>query len=177
MEVAMQQQWSDILLDAMWDVRQRLLLVTPRLLAALTVILVAWIAAALVRRITARVLRAADLDVRCARWGLTGILHRGGHRPSLTDVIGRVVYWAILLIGLLMVVDILDMRGTAGAVGVLLSFLPHVIVAVVVMVGGWILAQFVAQAVLIAAVNAQVAGATLLATVVRGLLLTVASAP
>jgi hypothetical protein len=86
------------------------------------------------------------------------------------------VYWAILLVALLMVVDILDMRGTAGAVGVLLAFLPHLVVAVVVLVGGWMLAHFLAQAVLIAAVNAQVAGATLLATVVRWLVLTVAGA-
>jgi hypothetical protein len=171
----MQQQWSDLVLDAMRDVGHRLLFVTPRLLAALTVIVAAWAIAAVVRRVTTRVLRAADLDVRCVRWGLTGFIGRG-HRPSPTDFIARLVYWAILLVGLLVVVDILDMRGTAGAVGVLLAFLPHVIVAVAVLVGGWMLAQFLAQAVLIAAVNAQVAGASLLATMVRWLVLTVASA-
>ena len=86
------------------------------------------------------------------------------------------MYWAILLVGLLMAVDALDMPGTRGAVGVLLAFLPHVIVAVLVVVGGWMLAQFLAQAVLIAAVNAQVAGASLLAAAVRWLVLTVAGA-
>jgi mechanosensitive ion channel-like protein len=176
MEVAMQQQWSDIVLDAMRGVGHRILFVTPRLLAALTVILAAWAIAALVRRVTVRVLRAADLDVRCARWGLTGIISRGSHRPSAIEFVARLVYWAILLVGLLMVVDILDMRGTAGAVGVLLAFLPHVLVAVVVVVGGWVLAQFLAQAALIAAVNAQVGGASLLAAAVRWLVLTVAAA-
>jgi hypothetical protein len=174
----MGQQWSDIVLDAMRDVGHRILFVTPRLLAALTVVLAAWAIAALVRRVTTRLLRAADLDVRWARWGLTGIVGRRGHghRPSATEFLGRLVYWLILLIGLLMVVDILDMRGTAGAVGVVLAFLPHVLVAVVVLVGGWILAHFLAQAVLIAAVNAQVSGASVLATVVRWLVLTVAGA-
>jgi hypothetical protein len=176
MEVAMQQQWSDIVLDAMRDVGQRLLFVTPRLLAALTLILLGWVAAALVRRITTRVLGAADLDVRCARWGLTGVLGRGGHRPSPTELLGRLVYWAIFLVGLLMAVEALEMPGTAGAVGVMLAFLPHVIVAVLVVVGGWMLAQFLAQAVLIAAVNAQVAGASLLAAAGRWLVLTVAGA-
>ena len=47
----MQQQWSDIVLDAMRDVGQRLLYVTPRLLAALTLILLAWAVASLVRRV------------------------------------------------------------------------------------------------------------------------------
>lgn len=172
----MQQQWSDIVLDAIRDVGHRILFVTPRILAALTLILLGWIVAALVRRVTVRILTAADLDVRCARWGLTGVIGRAGHRPALTELLGRLVYWAIVLVSLLMAVEALEMPGTQGAVGVLLAFLPHVIVAVLVVVGGWMLAQFLAQAVLIAAVNAQVAGATLLATAVRWLVLTVAAA-
>jgi Mechanosensitive ion channel, conserved TM helix len=176
MEVAMQQQWSDIVLDAMRDVGHRILIVTPRLLAALTLILLGWAVAAVVRRVTIRVLAAADLDVRCARWGLTGVLGRGGHRPSPTELLGRLVYWAIFLLGLLMAVEALEMPGTRGAVGVLLAFLPHVLIAVLVVVGGWMLAHFLAQAVLIAAVNAQVAGASLLAAAVRWLVLTVAAA-
>src|SRR5262245_33082063 len=156
----MQQQWSDIVLDAMRDVGHRLLVATPRLLAVLTLILLGWVVAALVRRITTRVLSAAGLDVRCARWGVTGVIGRGGHRPSPTELLGRLVYWAIFLVALLMAVDALGMPGTAGAVGALLAFMPHVIVAVLVIVGGWVLAQFLAQAALIAAVNAQVAGAS-----------------
>jgi hypothetical protein len=176
MEVTMQQQWSDIVLDAIRDVGHRILFVTPRILAALTLIFLGWVIAALVRRITVRVLTAANLDVRCARWGLTGVLSRPGHRPALTELLGRLVYWAIFLVSLLMAVEALEMPGTQGAVGVLLAFLPHVIIAVLVVVGGWMLAQFLAQAVLIAAVNAQVAGATLLATAVRWLVLIVAAA-
>jgi len=172
----MQQQWSDIVLDAIRDVGHRILLVTPRLLAALTLILLGWVVAALVRRVAVRVLAAADLDVRCARWGLTGVLGRSGHRPSPTELLGRLAYWAIFLVGLLMALEALEMPGTRGAVGVVLTFLPHVIVAVLVVVGGWMLAQFLAQAVLIAAVNAQVAGASLLAASVRWLVLTVAAA-
>jgi hypothetical protein len=176
MEVAMQQEWSDIVLDAIRDVGHRLLVVTPRLLAALTLILLGWAVAALVRRVALRIMSAADLDARCVRWGLSGALGRSGHRLSPTELVGRLVYWAIFLVGLLMAVEALEMPGTRGAVGTLLAFLPHVIVAVLVVVGGWMLAQFLAQGVLIAAVNAQVAGASLLAAAVRWLVLTVAAA-
>jgi Conserved TM helix len=157
-------------------VGQRLLFVTPRLLAALTLILLAWAIASLARRVTTRILGAAGLDARWARWGLGGVLGRGPYRPSPTELVGRLMYWGIFLVGLLMAVEALEMPGTRGAVGVLLAFLPHVIVAVLVVVGGWMLAQFLAQAVLITAVNAQVAGASLLAAAVRWLVLTVAGA-
>jgi hypothetical protein len=176
MEVAMEQQWSDIVLDAMRDVGHRILFVTPRILAAVTLILLGWIVAALVRRLTVRILAAANLDVRAARWGVTGVLGRSGHRPSPTELVGRVVYWALFLVGLLMALEALEMPGTGGALAALLAFLPHVLVAVLVLAGGWVLAQFLAQAVLITAVNAQVAGASLLAALVRWLVLIVAGA-
>jgi Conserved TM helix len=175
MEVAMQQEWTDIVVDAMREVGHRILFVMPRLAAALTLILLGWAVAALVRRATTRILAAANLDVRCARWGLTGVLGRA-YRPSPTELVGRLVYWAIFLVGLLMAVEALEMPGTQGAVGAVLTFVPHVIVAVLVVAGGWMLAHFLAQAVLIAAVNAQVAGASLLAASVRWLVLIVASA-
>ena len=172
----MQQEWSDIVVDALRDVALRILFVTPRLLAALTLILLAWIVAALVRRVTIRVLTAANLDVRCARWGLGGVLGRGGHRLSPTELLGRLAYWAVLFVGLLTAVQALEVPGTSGAAAALLVFLPHVIVAALVVVSGWVLAQFLAQAVLIAAVNAQVAGASLLSAVSRWLVLGVAAA-
>ena len=172
----MQEQWSDIVFDAMRDVGHRLLAATPRLLAVLTLILLGWAVAAVARRITVRLLSAASLDVRCARWGLGGVFGRGGHRMSPTALLGRLAYWAIFLVGLLMAVEALEMPGTRGAVGVLLAFIPHVIVAMLVVVGGWMLAQFLAQGVLITAVNAQVSGASLLAAVVRWLVLIVAAA-
>ena len=172
----MQQEWSDIVLDAMRDVARRILFVTPRLLAALTLILLAWAVAALVRRVVVRVLGAANLDVRCARWGLGSVLGRGGHRLSPTDLLARLAYWAILFVGLLTAVEALEMPGTTGLAAALLAFLPHVIVAALVVISGWLLAQFLAQAVLITAVNAQVPGPSLLATVSRWLVLSVAAA-
>jgi hypothetical protein len=176
MEVAMQQQWSNIVFDAMREVGQRLLVATPRVLAALTLLLLAWVVATLARRVTTRILRAADMDARVTRWGLGGVLGRGGVRPSPSELFGRLLYWAIFLVGLLMTVEALEMPGTRGVAAIVLAFLPHVIIAVLVVVGGWMLAQFLAQAVLITAVNAQVAGASLLAAVVRWLVLIVAGA-
>ena len=58
----MQQQWSNIVLDAMREVGQRLLVATPRVLAALTLLLLAWVVASLARRVTTRILRAADME-------------------------------------------------------------------------------------------------------------------
>jgi hypothetical protein len=172
----MPQTWMDIVLTAVQDVGRRLAFVAPRLLAALTLVALGWAAALLVRRVTIRLLRAADLDGRCTRAGLTSVLTRSGIRAVPSELVGMLVFWTLFLIGVLMALEALEMPGTAGALGVALAFLPHVFVAILVLIGGWALAQFLGQATLIAAVNAQIAGASLLAATVRWLLLTVAGA-
>jgi hypothetical protein len=167
----MRETWTDILLNSFREVVQRLALVAPRLLAAVTLVLVGWILAAVARRLTVRILQAADLDARCRRWGLTATLNRSGVRQPPTVLLGRLIFWTIFVVALLMGIEALEMPATAGLVAAVLRFLPNLIVAALVMVIGWLLANFLGQAALIGAVNAQVAGAPLIAGAVRWLVL------
>ena len=167
----MREAWTDILMTSLREVAHRLALVAPRLLATVTLILVGWVMAAVARRLTVRILQAADLDGRCRRWGLTATLSRSGVRQPPTVLVGRLIFWTIFLVALLMGIEALEMPATAGLVAVVLRFLPNLIVAVLVMAIGWLLANFLGQAALIGAVNAQVAGAPLIAGAVRWLVL------
>lgn len=172
----MREAWADVLMTSFREVVQRLALVTPRLVALLALVLAGWLVAALARRLTLRILRAADFDGRCGRWGLTATLVRGGMRQSPAALVGRLVFWTMFLVALLMGVETLEVPATAGLVAVFLRFLPNLLVAAIVMVAGWLLANFLAQAVLIGAVNAQVAGAPLIAGAVQWLVLVFAGA-
>ncbi len=172
----MRETWTDLLLTSFREVMHRLAQVTPRLLAMLTLVLLGWVAAVLARRVTGRVLRAGDFDGRCARWGLTRILARRGARRPPSDLAGEVVFWTLFLVGVLMGIEVLEIPAAKGLAAVILGFLPNLIVAGLVMVIGWILAHFLAQSALIAAVNAQVAGAPLVAGAVRWLVLIFAGA-
>jgi hypothetical protein len=172
----MQQAWTDILISSFQEVLHRLGAVTPRLFAMLTLVLVGWIVAIIARRLTVRLLAAADLDARSARWGLTLTWARAGVIPSPTALVGHLVFWILLLLALLMGVEALELPATAGLVAPVLRFLPNLIVACLVMVAGWVLANFLSQAALIGAVNAQVAGAPLVAWAVRWLVLVFAGA-
>ena len=82
----------------------------------------------------------------------------------------------LLLLAVLMGVEALELPATAGLVALVLRFLPNLVVAGLVMIAGWVLANFLSQAALIGAVNAQVAGAPLIAGAVRWLVLVFAGA-
>jgi len=172
----MRDAWSDVLVTSFRDVVERLAHVAPRLLAMVVVILLGWVVAAIVRRLTVRVFRMADLDARCARWGLTASLSRSGIGQPPSQVIGQLVFWTIFFVAILTSVEALEMPATAGMAAGVVRFLPNLVIAILVWMVGWLLANFMAQTVLIAAVNAQVALAPLIAGAVRWLVLVFAGA-
>lgn len=172
----MRDAWSDILVTAFREVVQRLSLVAPRLLAMLTLVILGGIVAALARRLTVRLLRAFDLDGRSVRWGLASGLARGGIRLPPSQAIGHLIFWTLFLVAILMGIEALEMPATSGLVAVVVRFLPNLAIAIIVWMVGWLLANFMAQTVLIAAVNAQVALAPLIAGAVRWIVLVFASA-
>ncbi len=167
----MPKSWAEILADSFHEAARRLLLVAPRLLAMLTLVVLGLVVASLLRRAAVRVLRVTRFDTASARWGLTGALARLGIRQTPSVLVGEIVFWTFFLIGVLMGVDALEMPVAESLVTMLVWFLPNLIVAVGVMLAGWLLANFLSQAALIAAVNAQVAGAPLIAFAVRWMVL------
>ena len=172
----MRETWTEILVTSFREVMHRLAQVTPQILAMLALIVLGLTVGAVARRLAVRILQAVDFDRRCGRWGLTTALTRAGFRESPSLLTGRLIFWTIFLVALLMGIQALEMPATAGLVGMALRFLPDLIVAGLVMVTGWVLANFLGQAALIGAVNAQVAGAPLIAAAVRWMVLVFAGA-
>jgi hypothetical protein len=167
----MRDSWADILVRAFQDVAARLAGFAPRVLAVVTLVLAGWLVAALARKLTIRILRAADADARSARWGLVAALGRTGIRRTPSEVVGQLVFWVIAVIAMLMAIEALDLPAAAGLLSVVIRFLPNLLVAVFIMVVGWLLANFLAQALLIFIVNAQLTGGPALAGILRWLVI------
>jgi hypothetical protein len=167
----MRDEWADIVIKSFREVAYRLAAFAPRLLAVLTLVLVGWILAVFARRLAVRVLRAADLDARATQWGLTATLAHTGVRRSLSELVGEVVYWLIFVVALLMAIEALGVPAAVGLAPLVMRFLPNLLVAVFVIVIGWLVANFLAQALLIFIVNARLQGGPLLAAALRWVVL------
>jgi len=167
----MRDTWADILIKSFREVATRLAGFAPRVLAVLTLVLAGWIAAGFARRLAIRILRAADADGRCARWGITATLGHTGIRRPPSELVGQLVFWLIFVVGLLMAIEALEVPAAVGLAPVVIRFLPNLLIAIFVMVVGWLLANFLAQALLIFIVNAQLTGGPLLAGAVRWLVI------
>jgi Mechanosensitive ion channel, conserved TM helix len=147
----------------------------PRLLALAVVLVaaaaVAWIARAMIRRSLQRI----AFDKLTERWGLSEVVEWSPARsPSL--LIAGIVYWLIVLVGLLIGLSTLDPTMTSTLVLRLLNYLPNVFAAVLILAVGAVFARFAARGVLISAVNLHIQWARLLSLGVKWLVIVLAGA-
>jgi len=163
--------WRDLVLTAMHNMSVTLGTVLPSILAMLTLVvlgaLLGWIAGTIVSRLAL----ALGLDQRSRTWGITSALARAGiYRPP-SQVLRLVAFWGIFVIFATMGIDALAIPGAPGATSMLMRFLPRLLSALLILVVGWLAANFLGQAVLITAVNAGILQARLLARTSRWVVL------
>lgn len=163
--------WGDLVWTAVLDTANRVRVVMPGVLAMLTLValgaVLGWIGAALVRRLA----HAVDLDRRSRAWGLTHALARAGVYRTPSELLRLVVFWGVFVVFATMGIDALAIPGAPGATGMLMYLLPRALSALLILVVGWVAANFLGQAALIAAVNAGLPEARLLARAARWLVL------
>jgi mechanosensitive ion channel-like protein len=150
--------WSGLL-----QVRERLLAVIPGLLVFLTLLAAGLVLGWLVRRIVSRGGRAIGVDRLFERSGVAPSLRRSGILRLPSDVIALVCFWAIFILFASVGVDRLALPGAPGATALLMAFLPPLFAATLILLVGWLVANFLSQGVLIAAVNARLPEARLVA--------------
>jgi hypothetical protein len=157
--------WSGDVWSGLLQVRERLLAIVPGLLVLLTLLAVGLVLAWLARTLVSRVSRAIGVDRAFERWGLAPSLRRSGIVRLPSDVLGLVCFWAIFILFASVGVDGLALPGAPGATALLVTFLPPLFAAALILLVGWLVANFLSlsQGVLIAAVNARLPEARVVA--------------
>jgi hypothetical protein len=165
--------------EALGDGMHRVLLGVADFLPGLVILLLALVGATLVAwvasRLTRGVLRSIKFDKRMEALGFSGLADWSPSR-SPTLLAAKVVWWLIIVFGLLV--------GLAGFAADLaakiavqtLAYLPNVLVGLALLTLGNLLARFLARGALIGAVNLQMRSAQFISLVVKWLVLVVTAA-
>ena len=147
----------------------------PSLAAMLLAVLIAALVGTAIRWGLIRVLRGVRFDERLDRWGFS-VLQEWSPQGSPTLLIGRLVFWTLVLLGLLIGLAAVDAALMSSMLGRLLEYLPNVFVAIVLVLMGGVAARFLARSVLISAVNMHIQSARLISLGVKWLVLVLAVA-
>ena len=155
------------IVQAFEDTIEGIALFLPNIVAMILLLLVGVLAAWLAKVILNRLLKALRFDALCERWGFSAAISRTGVKRHGSELAGRLVFGVVFLLFAFMAVDALNLQATSNLMNVVLSFLPHLLAALLLLAVGWVLSNFFAEAALIGLVNAQVQEARLIANLIR----------
>ena len=119
----------------------------PRLALAVVVLIGGWLLAKVARFAIVKALRAINFNVLTERAGIDGFLEQGGIRTDMTGIFGALVYWLVILAALIIAFQGLGLTYITDLLHKVVLFVPHVVVALLVLAFGAYFARFIATTV------------------------------
>jgi hypothetical protein len=115
----------------------------PKLLAVLVILFFGWIVAKLVRGAVKHLLELMRFDEFAQKSGLEAFMNSGNFNVTLSGIISQVIYWLVILLFVITGANALELTAVAALLLQLAGYLPHIIVAILVIVFGTLLARFI----------------------------------
>ncbi len=165
--------WSQSLLGAMSALWAPIAAFIPRLFGALLVVAVGFVVAKLLDTLLSKVLAKVGVDRLVAGTGVTKLLGRAGIRLPVSALIGKIVYWFVLLIFLVSAAESLGLARVSATLDMLALYVPKVFGAGVILLVGVLLAQLVNGLVRGAAEGVGLEYASGLARIAQGLVIVI----
>lgn len=115
----------------------------PSLLGALVIVFAGYLLAKLLERLVDKALRKIGLNSMLVRGGVMEAVERSGAHVNPTRVISNLVFWLVMFGVILVAANALGLESLASVFGELVSYIPSVIAAIVIILVGIVLGQFV----------------------------------
>jgi cellulose synthase/poly-beta-1,6-N-acetylglucosamine synthase-like glycosyltransferase len=145
--------YENLIVEPVREMLIKIVSYLPTLLGALIILTVGWVVAKTLKGMVDRVLKVTHFDRLAEKAGISQILTKGGLKTSAREVLSTLVYWLVIIMVLVMVVNALGLPQASDVLASLFAYIPNVIAALFVLVVGMFLANFVSGIVRTAAGN------------------------
>jgi small-conductance mechanosensitive channel len=116
----------------------------PQLIGAILILIVGYIVAKLLQAVVTRLLGAIGFERWMERGGIRQFFERAETRQTPTSVLGRLVFWFVFIIVIVMATDALGISQVSAVLAELIAYIPNVIAAVLILILAALLANFLA---------------------------------
>jgi hypothetical protein len=114
----------------------------PRVVAMVVVLIVGYIVARLLAWTITQVCDKIGVQRAANRSGLAESMQHMGIKRSVSAIVGTIVFWAMMCVFFMAAFEILDLPAVSLAMGAVALYIPKLLVATVVVVGGLLIASF-----------------------------------
>lgn len=152
----------DMLLEPLKAFLAQVGIFLPRLALAFAVLIAGWLLAKVIRFAAVKALRAVNFNVLTEHAGMDAFLRQGGIESDTTDIFGTLVYWLVIFATLVIAFNSLGLSYVTDLFGQVVTFVPKVIVALLILAFGAYFARFIYNSVVAYCSNVGIQDAELL---------------
>ena len=146
--------------------------VVPALVGAADILLTGYFLARQVQRWADETLKRVDFNRVAAAGGLDEVVGRTGSRLDPVRALAKLIFWLVMLVVILLASTALGLESINQMFGMMLSFIPTLIAAIVIIILGMIMGEFVRGLILASAGG--VAGVPTVAKIAKGAVVLIA---
>jgi len=154
--------WKSVVMEPVGAMLARVAGFLPVLIGVIVILIAGWIIAGLLKNFVVKVLKLIQLDTASEKSGLGDILRRGGIRQTLSELIGVLIYWLVMLLVFMTALNALGMTVAASLLDKVILYIPNVIAAVFILALGIFFSSMLGTIVRTAASNAGITQAKFL---------------
>ena len=129
--------------------------IVPALIGAGVILLTGYFLARQIEKWTDHLLKKMEFNKVAQAGGLTDAMQRTGTRLDPVHAIGKLLFWLVMLVVILLSATALGLESINQMFGLMLSYIPTIIAAIIIVILGMIVGEFVRALVLASAGNVE----------------------
>ena len=143
----------------------------PPLFFALVILVAGFVVARMAERLADAFLGNLQFDRSAERWGVQEAVERTGVHMRPTRVVGKLLFWLVMLVVILLASSALGVQNVNDVFANLIGYIPAVFAAIIVIVFGMLLGEFVRALILASAGGVE--GVPTLAKLAKAVVITI----
>jgi hypothetical protein len=159
--------WNLIVVEPVKAMLVRAATFLPTLIGIIVILIVGWIVAAVLKNLVVKLLKMIQFDAASEKSGLSDVLKKGGIKNTLSELMGGLIYWVIMLLVFMASLNALGMTVVASLLDKVILYIPNVIAAIFIITLGIFFASIMGSIVMTASSNAGVKQSKLLSQVTQ----------
>lgn len=157
------ENWSQVFTQSLLSIWGGVIQFLPMLLIAVIIFVIGWVLATLIEKLIEGIFRSFKVDAALKSAGLEDVIERSGHKLNSGKFVGALVKWFVIVVFLIASFDVLNLTQVNMFLkDVVLSYIPQVIVAVLILMVSVVIADTVNRLVMASAKAAHIKSAALL---------------
>lgn len=153
--------WSNVLVVSFQSLWSGIIQFLPQIVIAILILLIGWIVGMLLGRVVEQIVRSVRLDHALRQAGVDEVLRKANMVLDSGHFIGALVKWFVIIVFLVAALDVLRLYQVTNFLQeVVLTYLPQVIVAVLILLSAAVIGDVMQRIVTASAKTAEIKFAT-----------------